>query len=159
MVDPILSVSHSVQRRALDVNSLVRRIEAHVPYLCRLSGRWTRHAHAFEIWRGDKIDVLTWVGEKPHHGESDEAAHGSRVVVTREAGSGSVKVSRDVGMRAVGGSTGASGVVILEDGKERGLITNVLNVGFVEIVEAFDEIVWTTHQCDQGSHVAWNKTR
>lgn len=67
MVDPILSIRLSIQCRRLDVDVLVRSIEVHIPNRCGLVGQGMGDGHAFEVRRGNEVDVLARVREQSHH--------------------------------------------------------------------------------------------
>ena len=72
MIDPIPRIRYPIQRRRLNINILIRRIEIHVSDCGSLVSGGTRDGHTFEVWGDDEVDVLAGVGEETDHGESDE---------------------------------------------------------------------------------------
>lgn len=76
MIDPILRVNFSIQRRALDVDILVRRIKVFVADGGGFAGLPVLDADFGEEGWGDEVDVLAGVGEETDHCEGDEGAHG-----------------------------------------------------------------------------------
>lgn len=76
MIDPILRVNFPIQRRALDIDILVRRIEVFVAN----GGDFPRlpvfDADFGEERGRDEVDVLAGVGKETEHAERDEGAHG-----------------------------------------------------------------------------------
>lgn len=77
MIDPILRVRFPVQSRVLDVDVLVGGVEVDVADRGRVAGLRAGDADAFEVGRGDEVDILARVGEEPEHAEGDETAHGA----------------------------------------------------------------------------------
>ena len=145
MIDPILRVRRAVEGRVLDIDVRVRRVEIRIGDGCRLARDVAGDGDAGEIGWNDQVDVLARVGEEAHHGEGDEGAEGAAVVVSWQAAVAVGEVGWDVEVGAVGGAAGAAGVVVLEDGEEGGLVADVFNVGFVQVVEAGDEGCGATH--------------
>ena len=85
MIDPILCIGFSIQCRGLDVYIFIRGVKIDVSDGCGFVRKRGGDRSRFEVWRYNKIDVLTWIGKEPHHAESHEGAHGTRVVVTRQS--------------------------------------------------------------------------
>ena len=139
MINPILRIRHAIQRRRLDIYIRVAGIEIHVSDRGRLVRERGSDGYAFEIWRGDEIYVLAGVGEETHHREGNEGAHGAAIVISGQAAVGGLEVGGDVEVRAEGRESGASGVVVLEDGEKGGLITDVGDLLVVQVVKSGDE--------------------
>lgn len=76
MIDPILRVNFPIQRRALDIDIHVRRIEVFVA-----NGGGFPRLPVFDADFGeergrDEVDVLAGVGKETKHAERDKGAHG-----------------------------------------------------------------------------------
>ena len=136
MVDPILGVVLSVQRRRLDVDVLVGGIEVQVPNRCRLVSQGVSDRNALEIWRGDKVDVLTRIREQSHHRECNEGAHGSAIVVSRKTSIRRSEEPWDVEVRPKSRKSGPASVVILEHCQKCWLVSNIGDILIVKEVEA-----------------------
>lgn len=116
MTDPIPTIRHPIQPRALDIYPPIAGIEIDIPYRGSLIRHRVGDTNRLKERRDDKVHVLPGVREEAHHREDGEGAHGARVVVAGEAGGGGVEGGGDVGVGAGGGEGGAGCVVVLEDG-------------------------------------------
>jgi hypothetical protein len=68
---------------------------------------------------------LSRVREESEEAEGSEGSHGAGVVVSGQAGGGGVEEGGGVGMGAKGRESGTAGVVVEEDGEERGFVADV----------------------------------
>lgn len=68
VLQPILRVRLAVQRRLLDIDVLVARVEVDVTYRCGLAGLLVLDGHRWEERRSDEVDILAGVGEDAQHG-------------------------------------------------------------------------------------------
>lgn len=101
----------SIQRRTLDVDIPVIRIEIHVPDRRRVASKGIGDVDLGEERRDDQIHVLPAHGIQPHHRQRREACHRPGVVVPRNAAEGVVETPRDVLVRVLRGKTGSPRVV------------------------------------------------
>lgn len=60
MIDPILRIRLTIQRRLLNINSAIGWIEPNSPDTSRLASNRTSEIDFLEERRGDEIDVLAW---------------------------------------------------------------------------------------------------
>lgn len=67
MINPVLRIWLSIQSCGLDVDVLVRGIEVHVPDCGCFAGERRGDGDALKVGWDDKVHVLAWVGEEPHH--------------------------------------------------------------------------------------------
>jgi len=75
MIDPILRINFSIQRRALDIDILVRRIKVFVADGGGFACLPVFDADFGEEGWGNEVDVLAGVGEETDHCEGNEGAH------------------------------------------------------------------------------------
>lgn len=105
MVDPVLRIRLTVQRRLLNIDSTISWIEPDSLDTGGLASNRTGDIDFLKKGRGDEIDVLTyvfhtllvmliftlrtsegtltWVWEKPHHGERHKTSHRTRIIIPR----------------------------------------------------------------------------
>lgn len=157
VVDPVLGVRLAVEGRALDVDGLVGGVEVDVADGGRVARLRVRDIDALEERRDDEVHVLPRVGEQAHHGERHERTHRTTVIVTREALGRRVEISWDIEVGAVGRQSGPAGVVVLEHGQERGLVSDVCNVTIMQEVEPVHELRWAAVEADQVSLIVWDE--
>lgn len=149
----ILGVSEPVQRRVLDIEIGVGGIEVDVADGRCVAGLSVGDVDFREEGWGDEVEVLAGVGEDAHHGEGDEGAHGTGIVVAGYADQSGVELGWDVGMDSVRGPSWSAGVVVLVDCQESLLVADVQQAGFMEIVKSTDKLLIATKECDQRGHV------
>src|ERR1700761_773311 len=125
MAEPVLGIRFSVQRRFLDVDVLVTRVEIAIPDGGLLTRDLVRHTHFLEEWRCDEVYVLPGIRKCPHHRQRHERPHGSTIVVPWYAGSRGVKLAGDVVMDAFGALARSAGVVVEIDWKKCLLVSYV----------------------------------
>ena len=128
VINPVLPVRLPIQCRSLDVDVRIRRIKVRIPNDGCLARDRTRYIHRFEVrWRY-QIDVLSWVGEESHHGESHKTSHRSRVIVPGETAPCWLEELGYVIVATIGGKTRSSGVVVLIDCQKGRLVSNICDV-------------------------------
>lgn len=66
MIDPVLTIRLSIERRRLDIHRLVGRIEVDVADGCGLAGERGGDGDGAEEGRRDEVDVLPGIGEETH---------------------------------------------------------------------------------------------
>lgn len=98
MINPILRVRYSIQRRGLDVDVRVAWVKVYISDCCRLVSGRRGYGNTFEEWWNDQVDILSRVWEEPNHGESHEGSHCSAIVVSEKSGTGRLKEGRNVEM-------------------------------------------------------------
>ena len=136
MINPVLRIRLPIQRCALYIYRLVARIKIHVADYGCFVGDGAGNTHAFEERRDDEVDVLPRVREQPHHGEGDEGAHGTAVVVAGQACRRGREEGWNIEVGAQRRESWTPCVVVLEYGEEGWLVAYVGDVVVVEIVEA-----------------------
>jgi hypothetical protein len=144
MSNPILRPRLPIQGGTLHINILIPNIEIHIPNNSLPPRNLTLDTHAPEERRRDKIHILPRIRENSHHSQGGEGTHGAGIVVSRETIGFCEEFGGDVEVRAGGGETWSSCVVVLVDGEEGLFVANVGYIGRVVVVEAFDEGVWAT---------------
>lgn len=115
MRNPALRVWLSVKRRTLDVNIFIPSIKVDVLHRRRLTRQAILDAHLWEVWRQDKIDVLSAHWPHTHHGKSAESSHGAGVVVAGNAVYVGVEQRRDVVVAKVRRQAGTASIVEEKD--------------------------------------------
>ncbi len=101
MVDPVLSIRLAVEGSALDINRRVRGIEVNGPNSRSLACYRASDIDTLEEWRGDEINVLSRVREKPHHGEGNKGSHRAAVIIARKSFGRGVKELGNIEMTAL----------------------------------------------------------
>lgn len=157
VIDPVLSVRLAVKRCALDVNIIVGRVKVDIANRGRLACDGVLDADTTEVWRRDKIDILSRVREESHHAEGDERAHCATVVVARQTGHSRRKELRDVKVAALGGKRRTSSVVVLEDSEESRLVSDVRDALVMQVIKSATECVRSTIESDELGLVVRNK--
>lgn len=151
MPNPTLRIRPPIQRRALDILGLIRRVKV-LHFDNRPPAIPRAQPHFAEEGRGEEVDVLACDGEETHHGEAAKGAHGA-VVVAGDAGEGGVEEGGDVSVHPVGAQRRATCVVELEHGQEGLLVAHVEKTAFVEVLEALGEELDAAHRGDERGHV------
>lgn len=112
MRDPILRVRHPIQRRTLDINTLVLRVKIDIPNRRHIPRLSVPDTHLLKKrWR-DEIHILPRIRIQPHHNQGLKAAHRARVVVARDPGHRIVEQAGDVLVCALCALGGPPGVVV-----------------------------------------------
>lgn len=149
--DPAPGPRLSVERRALDVLGLVRRVKVDHPDDGPLAVPGPELDLA-EEGRREEVHVLPGHGEEAHHGQPGKRPHGA-VVVARDPREGGVEQAGDVPVRPVRAEPGAPGVVELEHRQEGLLVAHVDDARLVEVVEPLGEELGPAHGADERGHV------
>ncbi len=139
MVKPILRVMYPIESRSLDIDILIRRIEAQHCELLRSASHRAGNIDALEIWRCYKVDVLPRIRKQAHHSKSDKAAHCSGIVIAGKTALCWLKKFRDIEVTPQRGQSGPTCIVVLEDGQESRLVTDVCDAVVVKIVQTLHE--------------------
>ena len=92
--DPVLRVQFPIELGTLDVDGLVRWIEANIPNRSPLP-RGRLQTHLAEKRRRQQVDVLSCDWEKSHESECGKCAHGT-VIVARNAVDAAVELPGNV---------------------------------------------------------------